>query len=99
KDTRYPRRVPERPDLEYFVPILASEVEGKVIDAVRADNPVVLRVLARGGLDELLHARTIQKVLRRAHFVLFELDDGYDVAVAPMLAGRFTIAPASARKP
>lgn len=98
KRTRYPARVPERPDLEYFVPIVAREVEGKVIEAVRADNPVVLRVLARGSVEELLTKRTIQKVLRRAHFVLLELDEGYDVAVAPMLAGRFTIVPATAKK-
>src|SRR5580700_8320371 len=100
--------MPERPDLEYVVPILAKELEGAVIAAVRVDNPVVLRVLLRGDAAALLTGCAIRRVARRAHFVLFELERGKGdaaetaapwIAVAPMLAGRFTLGPASARAP
>ena len=39
--------MPERPDLEYFVPILDREIKGQTITGVRVDKPVVLRVALR----------------------------------------------------
>jgi len=93
--------MPERPDLEYVVPILAKELRGAEITAVRVDKPVVLRVLLPAKVDELLVGRKIDRVVRRAHFVRFGLrgEPPLEIIVSPMLAGRFTIGPAEAKAP
>lgn len=93
--------MPERPDLEYVVPILAKELRGATIAAVRVDKPVVLRVLLPAKVDELLVGRTIERVVRRAHFVRFALRGAppLELVVSPMLAGRFTLGPAEAKAP
>jgi formamidopyrimidine-DNA glycosylase len=93
--------MPERPDLEYVVPILASELRGAEIAAVRADKPVVLRVLLPQKIEDLLPGRKIEHVVRRAHFVRFALagEPPLEILVSPMLAGRFTLAPASSKAP
>jgi formamidopyrimidine-DNA glycosylase len=90
--------MPERPDLEYVVPILARELRGARITGVRVKKPVVLRVAVPGKIDELLTGRSFGAVERRAHFVIFELGD-LTLVVAPMLAGRFTLAPLEAKSP
>lgn len=86
----YARAVPERPDLDYVVPILDRELRGQSITTVRVPRPVVLRLALRGTPDSLLLGRTFAKVQRRAAFVLFALGD-VELAVAPMLAGRFSL--------
>jgi formamidopyrimidine-DNA glycosylase len=94
--------MPERPDLEYVVPILARELSGRAITAARVKKPVVLRVVVPGGLEAALLGRTVRGVARRGHFVCFELDGpdpAVEVAVAPMLAGRFRLDPAGAKAP
>jgi formamidopyrimidine-DNA glycosylase len=94
--------MPERPDLEYVVPILAKELKGAQITAVRVDKPVVLRVLLPSKIEELLVGRKILGAERRAHFVRFPLSAGepaIEMIVSPMLAGRFTIGPAEAKAP
>jgi formamidopyrimidine-DNA glycosylase len=83
--------MPERPDLEYTVPILAAELSGKTITAVRIKKPVVLRVAVEGKLEQLVVGKRFGTVVRRAHFVLFQLAP-YELVVAPMLAGRFALA-------
>lgn len=89
--------MPERPDLEYVVPILARELKGASIAGVRIKKPVVLRIAVAGSLEETLVGQPIGKVSRRAHFVLFELPS-HEIVVSPMLAGRFTIAAAASDK-
>jgi formamidopyrimidine-DNA glycosylase len=95
----------ERPDLEYVVPILEQATVGTNISAVRSDNPVVVRVVLREPVSVVV-GRTIGSVRRRSHFILFSLGAAADVAakaleivVAPMLAGRFTIAAPVDRRP
>jgi formamidopyrimidine-DNA glycosylase len=83
--------VPERPDLEYVVPILARELKGATIAGVRIKKPVVLRIAVEGALEQIIVDQPIGKVSRRAHFVLFELPK-HEIVVSPMLAGRFAIA-------
>jgi formamidopyrimidine-DNA glycosylase len=97
--------VPERPDLEYVVPILSSELVGKIILEVRIKKPVVIRVAARGTFEARVTGTTIVAVYRRAHFVVLELayeherERDLDVVVAPMLAGRFALAERGAKTP
>lgn len=97
----YAPPVPERPDLEYAIPILDRELRGQTIVGLRIEKPVVLRVVVRGSAEELLAGAVIRSVERRAHFVLFELEAprALEIAVAPMLAGRFVVADAAAKSP
>ncbi|HUI26267.1 MAG TPA: DNA-formamidopyrimidine glycosylase family protein, partial [Candidatus Kryptonia bacterium] len=91
--------MPERPDLEYVVPILNRELSGRTITGMRIRKPVVLRTLLDGSPDRLLIGQTFRAVARRAHFVLFNLSGPtpIELAVSPMLAGRFTVAPVGSR--
>jgi formamidopyrimidine-DNA glycosylase len=93
--------MPERPDLEYVVPILAKELTGRTITGVRVKKPVVLRLAVPGQPGDLLNGQTVRGVTRRAHFVLFALEGPGDLelAVAPMLAGLFAVKPADERSP
>ncbi|WP_437276850.1 DNA-formamidopyrimidine glycosylase family protein [Sorangium sp. So ce375] len=85
--------MPERPDLEYVVPILARELAGTTIASARAENAVVLHVLLPERLDALLPGAEIRRVTRRAHAVVLELAGAraLDLVISPMLAGRFSI--------
>lgn len=86
--------MPERPDLEYQVPLLADGLRGAVVTGVRVRKPVVLR--APVPIDVLIGARFLD-VRRLGHFVAFTLDGEWDIAVNLMLAGRFTFAPVGAK--
>lgn len=90
--------MPERPDLEYFVPILDRELRGLGVTSVRAPRPVVLRVAIRGTPEALLVGKAFEKVERRAAFVLFTLGE-VEMAIAPMLAGRFSLSAPTDKKP
>jgi formamidopyrimidine-DNA glycosylase len=93
--------VPERPDLEYVIPILDQELAGLTITHLRVKKPVVLRITVPGAPQELLVGQTFRGVRRRAHFVLFELDGpcAIELAVSPMLAGCFALASSRSRPP
>ena len=94
--------MPERPDLEYVVPILDRGLRGAEIIALRVRKPVVLRIAVPGDPEKLLRGRTFAGVTRRAHCVLFALEGGspeVELVVAPMLAGRFAIAPRESKAP
>ena len=94
--------MPERPELDYVVPILARELTGQSITALRVDSPVVLRVALREPASEVVPGATIEGVIRRAHFVVFALrgaaDRALELVVAPMLAGRFSLVAPDARR-
>src|SRR5687768_3699701 len=94
--------MPERPDLEWFVPLLREAVVGAVIVAFRVVKPPVLRVTIPGDATALLVGHSIAAVERRGPFVRFVLDppagaEALEVAVHPMLAGRFTVAEPGAK--
>lgn len=91
----------ERPDLEYALPILDAELRGVVIAEVLVKKPVVVRVATRGAFVELLTGTTIEKVERRGHFAVFSLEGirPLDMAVSPMLAGRFRLVDRGGKDP
>ena len=93
--------MPERPDLDYVVPILNRELRGATVTAVKVLKPIVLRLAVPGTPETLFIKQTIRAVTRRAHFVLFDWDGPGDteLVISPMLAGRFAIAPAKAKVP
>ena len=59
--------------------------------AERVKEPVVLRFAVRGNLSLLL-GRPLQDLFRKSHFLVFRFE-GLDLAVNPMLAGRFRVWP------
>jgi formamidopyrimidine-DNA glycosylase len=97
--------VAERPDLDYAIPILARELSGRTLRAVRIKKPIVLRVAVPGAVEELLVGQKLAGVGRRAHFVHFSFatapkgKPAIDLVVLPMLAGRFLIAGAKDKSP
>jgi formamidopyrimidine-DNA glycosylase len=86
--------MPELPDLLHILGKL-GELVGRRVTAERVREPVVLRFLVRGNLSLLL-GRTLVDVHRRSHFLVFCFD-GLDLAVNPMLAGRFRLAEPGAK--
>ncbi len=83
--------MPELPDLLYIVSRLRERLLGSHVTAERVREPVVLRFAVRGNLSLLL-GRPLDEVFRKSHFVVFRFE-GLDLAVNPMLAGRFRLAP------
>jgi formamidopyrimidine-DNA glycosylase len=81
--------MPELPDLLYVRSRLAQELVGRRVESERIGEPVVLRFLVRGNLSLLL-GRTLRDVSRKGHFLVFRFE-GLDLAVNPMLAGRFRL--------
>ena len=89
--------MPERPDLEYQIPLIDAAIAGRTIVEARVHDPVVVRRAVKGELPELLVGRRFTGAWRRGHFVMFGLADAtehgglpLELAVHPMLAGRFT---------
>lgn len=91
--------MPERPDLEYVVPLLDQELRGRSVRGLDVRKPVVLRVALDGAPGDLVAGLTFQRVQRRAHFVVFRFAeaDAPLLVVSPMLAGRFELALPGAR--
>ena len=82
--------MPERPDLEYVVPILHQRLRTRRIVSVEVQKPIVLRVAVQGDAATLLRGHIVASVERRAHFVLFEFAEAdLQMVISPMLAGRF----------
>jgi formamidopyrimidine-DNA glycosylase len=87
--------MPELPDLLYVMGILRPALIGRTVAAARLPAPVVLRSLVKGDLS-LLVGRTLDELLRQGHFLVFRFGD-LDLAVNPMLAGRFKLAEPTSR--
>ncbi|HEX6738399.1 MAG TPA: DNA-formamidopyrimidine glycosylase family protein [Vicinamibacteria bacterium] len=82
--------MPELPDLLHVLAKMRPRLLGRRIVGERVREPIVLRFLVRGNLSLLL-GRQLEDVLRHAHFLIFRCE-GLDLAVNPMLAGRFRLA-------
>ena len=82
--------MPELPDLLYVLSKLRERLLGRHVTAERVREPVVLRFTVRGNLS-LLQGRTLGDAFRKSHFLVFRFE-GLDLAINPMLAGRFRLA-------
>jgi formamidopyrimidine-DNA glycosylase len=82
--------MPELPELLHVRSKLSEGLAGGHVTAERVKEPVVLRFAVRGNLSLLL-GRRLEEVLRKSHFLVFRFE-GLDLAVNPMLAGRFRLA-------
>jgi formamidopyrimidine-DNA glycosylase len=83
--------MPELPDLLYIQARLKEALVGRRVVGERLREPIVMRFAVRGNLSLLL-GRRLDDVIRHAHFLVFRFED-LDLAVNPMLAGRFRLAP------
>jgi formamidopyrimidine-DNA glycosylase len=81
--------MPELPDLIYVLEKLREGLLGRHVTAERVKEPVVLRFAVRGNLSLLL-GRPLVDIFRKSHFLVFRFE-GLDLAVNPMLAGRFRL--------
>ncbi len=81
--------MPELPDLLYILSHLRERLLGRHVSAERVREPVLLRFAVRGNLTLLL-GRTLDSAFRKSHFLVFRFQ-GLDLAVNPMLAGRFRL--------
>jgi formamidopyrimidine-DNA glycosylase len=82
--------MPELPDLLHIQSRLEEALRGRRVTGERLESPVLLRCLVRGNLSLLL-GRRLEDVRRKSHFLVFRFE-GLDLAVNPMLAGRFRLA-------
>jgi formamidopyrimidine-DNA glycosylase len=81
--------MPELPDLLYIVSRLRERLLGCHVTTERVREPVVLRFAVQGNLSLLL-GRPLEDAVRKSHFLVFRFE-GLDLAVNPMLAGRFRL--------
>lgn len=88
--------MPELPDLLHIERKLGERLAGRLLQAERVREPVVLRFAVRGNLSLLL-GRRLERVLRRGHMIVLRFE-GFDLAVNPMLAGRFRLSAPAARE-
>jgi len=82
--------MPELPELLHAQAKLRGRLRGLHVRRERVKEPVVLRFCVPGNLSLLL-GRALQDVMRKSHFLAFRFE-GLDLAVNPMLAGRFRLA-------
>jgi formamidopyrimidine-DNA glycosylase len=82
--------MPELPDLLHVVSKLRGRLLGRHVSKDRVREPVVLRFAVHGNLS-LLQGLTLNDLFRKSHFLVFRFE-GLDLAVNPMLAGRFRLA-------
>jgi formamidopyrimidine-DNA glycosylase len=82
--------MPELPDLLYIQARLRETLLGRRVVGERLREPIVMRFTVRGNLSLLL-GRRLDDIIRHAHFLVFRFED-LDLAVNPMLAGRFRLA-------
>jgi len=87
--------MPELPDLLYVLKTLRERLLGREVTAERVREPVVLRFAVRGNLSLLL-GRSLREIFRKSHFLVLRFE-GLDLAVNPMLAGRFKLSAPGAK--
>jgi formamidopyrimidine-DNA glycosylase len=84
--------MPELPDLEIIRQVLAPELTGQSITAVKVVRPLVVRDLTLQGFAETLTGQTFAGVQRRGKVLLFPLQSGLTMAINCKLAGRLQYA-------
>jgi formamidopyrimidine-DNA glycosylase len=87
--------MPERPDLDYALPILEAALLKATIVGVKLHKPTVLRLARTGSLEDALTGCVIHGLRRHLHFVCvdFGARSEVEMIIAPMLAGTLSVHP------
>ncbi len=80
--------MPEIPELEHVAAVMTRRLAGREIGAVEILRPIIIRAPADEFRAAVEGAR-LDRVVRLGKFLVLCLSNGTDVAVAPMLNGRF----------
>lgn len=83
--------MPELPDLIYIEQKLNDVLAGKKIAEVRIREPIVIRILVAKGFAEVLDHAKFDEVYRHGPFLGFKFENGFEMVVHPMLAGKFRL--------
>lgn len=83
--------MPELPDLIYIEKHLRPRILGRTIQTVEVVDPVVLRLMLDGRVEDLLVEHAIREVQRKGPFLVVHLSDGLFLVVHFMLTGRFAL--------
>ncbi len=89
--------MPELPDLLHIRNKLDARLRGRLVSSERVREPVVMRFAVHGNLSLLL-GRALREVGRRGAAIVLRFE-GLDLAVDPMLAGRFRFAEPGEKDP
>jgi formamidopyrimidine-DNA glycosylase len=82
--------VPELPDLVHVALRLDARLAGRRIEHARTGDPTVLRLIIAEPFPACLVGKTVARVERRGHFLVFPTG-GLTLVVNCMLAGRFEL--------
>ena len=80
--------MPEIPELEHVAAVMTRRLAGREIAGVEILRPIIIRAPAEEFRAAVEGAR-LRAVRRLGKFLILELGNGVDIAVAPMLNGRF----------
>ena len=80
--------MPEIPELEHVAAVMTRRLAGREVAGVEILRPIIIRAPAEEFRGAVEGAR-LRAVRRLGKFLILELGNGTDVAVAPMLNGRF----------
>ncbi|HYD98144.1 MAG TPA: bifunctional DNA-formamidopyrimidine glycosylase/DNA-(apurinic or apyrimidinic site) lyase [Alphaproteobacteria bacterium] len=90
--------MPELPEVETVCRGLAAKLEGRVLRRVTAHRPN-LRIPLPENLSGRLAGRRVERLERRAKYILIHLDDGMALICHLGMSGRMVIVPAPAPPP
>ena len=83
--------MPEIPDLLYIQRSLRQAIIGRSITGVEVTQPVVLRVVAKGTIEDLLRGKNVESVETRGPFLRFRLSGSFSILINLMLAGKLQL--------
>ncbi|MBR9980273.1 MAG: bifunctional DNA-formamidopyrimidine glycosylase/DNA-(apurinic or apyrimidinic site) lyase [Desulfatitalea sp.] len=84
--------MPELPEVQTIVTdLLAADLTGKVIIDADVHWPATIATSPPGTFRRNISGRTIRDIRRRAKLILFELDNGWLLAVHLRMTGRFLL--------
>ncbi len=88
--------MPELPEVEVLRRSLEPLLGGDAVERVEVRSPALREPLDREGLEEHLAGRTIERLERRAKYLLIEVTGGSTLVVHLGMSGRLTLAPGGA---
>jgi formamidopyrimidine-DNA glycosylase len=84
-------KVPELPELDAIAARLTESLAGKTIQEIEVFNHIVIHGMTIDEFTSGIRGENFSNVLIIGRFIIMELTNGLDIALNPMLAGRFRI--------